>query len=119
MLFDSNLLIINKIFKNHKLLNIYGSTEVTADATCFDTSKWLVKNKEIINSVPKLFSPLSELDTFYQQMIEDVFEEKIIEKKGTTNYLDSDIPIQSYAQVYPLVTIARIFTASLLILLLT
>ena len=37
----------------------------------------------------------------------------------STNYLDSDIPIQSYAQVYPLVTIARIFTASLLILLLT
>jgi putative transport protein len=37
----------------------------------------------------------------------------------STNYLDSDIPIQSYAQVYPLVTIARIFTASILILLLT
>ena len=37
----------------------------------------------------------------------------------STNYLDSDIPIQSYAQVYPLVTIFRIFTASLLILLLT
>lgn len=34
----------------------------------------------------------------------------------STNYLDSDIPIQSYAQVYPLVTIFRIFTASLLIL---
>ncbi len=37
----------------------------------------------------------------------------------STNYLDSDIPIQSYAQVYPLVTIFRIFTASLLILLLS
>ncbi len=37
----------------------------------------------------------------------------------STNYLDSDIPIQSYAQVYPLVTICRIFTASILILLLT
>ncbi len=36
----------------------------------------------------------------------------------STNYLDSDIPIQSYAQVYPLVTIFRIFVASLLILLL-
>ena len=36
----------------------------------------------------------------------------------STNFLDNDIPIQSYAQVYPLVTIARIFTASLLILLL-
>lgn len=36
----------------------------------------------------------------------------------STNYLDNDVPIQSYAQVYPLVTIARIFTASLLILLL-
>lgn len=36
----------------------------------------------------------------------------------STNYLDNDIPIQSYAQVYPLVTITRIFTASLLILLL-
>ena len=34
----------------------------------------------------------------------------------STNYLDSDIPIQSYAQVYPLVTIARIFVASLLVL---
>ncbi len=37
----------------------------------------------------------------------------------STNYLDNDVPIQSYAQVYPLVTIARIFTASLLILLLS
>lgn len=37
----------------------------------------------------------------------------------STNYLDSDIPVQSYAQVYPLVTIFRIFIASLLILLLT
>ena len=37
----------------------------------------------------------------------------------STNYLDSDIPIQSYAQVFPLVTIFRIFVASLLILLLT
>ena len=36
----------------------------------------------------------------------------------STNYLDNDVPIQSYAQVYPLVTIARIFTASLIILLL-
>ncbi len=35
----------------------------------------------------------------------------------STNYLDNDVPIQSYAQVYPLVTIARIFTASLLVLL--
>ncbi|TXF77261.1 putative transporter [Chryseobacterium sp.] len=37
----------------------------------------------------------------------------------STNYLDSDVPIQSYAQVYPLVTIFRIFMASLLILLLS
>ncbi|MBN9311957.1 MAG: hypothetical protein BGO40_07855 [Chryseobacterium sp. 39-10] len=37
----------------------------------------------------------------------------------STNYLDSDIPIQSYAQVYPLVTIFRIFVASLLILIFT
>lgn len=35
----------------------------------------------------------------------------------STNYLDSDIPIQSYAQIYPLVTIARIVTASMLVLL--
>ena len=34
----------------------------------------------------------------------------------STNYLDSDVHIQSYAQVYPLVTIFRIFVASLLIL---
>lgn len=37
----------------------------------------------------------------------------------STNYLDSDIPIQTYAQVYPLVTIFRIFVASLLILFLS
>lgn len=37
----------------------------------------------------------------------------------STNYMDSDIPIQSYAQVYPLVTIFRIFVASLLILFFT
>lgn len=36
----------------------------------------------------------------------------------STSYLDSDIPIQSYAMVYPLVTIFRIFVAQLLILLL-
>jgi putative transport protein len=36
----------------------------------------------------------------------------------STKYLDSDIPTQSYATVYPLVTIFRIFVAQLLILLL-
>ena len=36
----------------------------------------------------------------------------------STSYLDSDVPLQSYAQVYPLVTIFRIFVAQLLILLL-
>ncbi|MCC7521581.1 MAG: putative transporter [Flavobacteriaceae bacterium] len=34
----------------------------------------------------------------------------------STAYLDSDVPIQSYATVYPLVTIFRIFIAQLLIL---
>jgi len=37
----------------------------------------------------------------------------------STNYLDSDVPIQSYATVYPLVTIARIFVAQFLIILLS
>jgi putative transport protein len=36
----------------------------------------------------------------------------------STKYLDSDIPIQAYATVYPMVTIFRIFIAQLLILLL-
>jgi len=36
----------------------------------------------------------------------------------STKYLDSDIPTQAYATVYPLVTIIRIFVAQLLILLL-
>ncbi|MDP3312875.1 putative transporter [Lutibacter sp.] len=36
----------------------------------------------------------------------------------STSYLDSDIPIQTYATVYPLVTITRIFVAQMLILLL-
>jgi putative transport protein len=35
----------------------------------------------------------------------------------STTYLNSDVPIQSYATVYPLVTITRIFVAQLLILL--
>jgi putative transport protein len=35
----------------------------------------------------------------------------------STKYLDSDIPNQSYATVYPMVTISRIFIAQLLILL--
>ena len=35
----------------------------------------------------------------------------------STKYLDSDIPTQAYATVYPLVTIFRIFVAQLLILL--
>lgn len=37
----------------------------------------------------------------------------------SNKYLDSEIPNQSYATVYPLVTIARIFIAQLLILLFT
>lgn len=37
----------------------------------------------------------------------------------STKYLDSDIPNQSYATVYPMVTIFRIFIAQLLILLFT
>ncbi len=36
----------------------------------------------------------------------------------STKYLDSDIPTQAYATVYPMVTISRIFVAQLLILLL-
>lgn len=36
----------------------------------------------------------------------------------STGYLESDVPLQSYAQVYPLVTIFRIFVAQILILLL-
>lgn len=36
----------------------------------------------------------------------------------STTYLDSDIPVQAYAQVYPMVTILRIFIAQMLILLL-
>lgn len=36
----------------------------------------------------------------------------------STSYLDSDVPIQSYATVYPLVTIFRIFVAQILIVLL-
>jgi putative transport protein len=36
----------------------------------------------------------------------------------STKYLDSDIPVQAYATVYPIVTIFRIFIAQLLILLL-
>ncbi len=36
----------------------------------------------------------------------------------STNYLDSDVPTQSYITVYPLVTIFRIFAAQLLILVL-
>ncbi len=36
----------------------------------------------------------------------------------SSSYLDSDIPTQAYATVYPLVTIVRIFVAQLLILLL-
>lgn len=34
----------------------------------------------------------------------------------STQYLDSDIPMQSYATVYPIVTIFRILVAQLLIL---
>lgn len=36
----------------------------------------------------------------------------------STNYLNSDVPVQSYATVYPLATISRIFVAQMLILLL-
>jgi len=37
----------------------------------------------------------------------------------STKYVDSDIPMQAYATVYPMVTIFRIFIAQLLILYLT
>lgn len=35
----------------------------------------------------------------------------------STSYLDSDVPTSSYAQIYPLVTLSRIFVAQMLILL--
>ncbi|MFZ1455100.1 MAG: hypothetical protein WAT46_03600, partial [Saprospiraceae bacterium] len=35
----------------------------------------------------------------------------------SNGYIDSDVPTQSYATVYPLVTIFRIFVAQILILL--
>jgi fengycin family lipopeptide synthetase D len=66
-----------KIFKKQKLLNIYGSTEVTADVLCYDTSKLLIKNIEEDIFVPKLFSNLPVDSKYYQLMIEDVFEKKI------------------------------------------
>ncbi|MEM8909471.1 MAG: AMP-binding protein, partial [Bacteroidota bacterium] len=42
------------VFNQHKLLNIYGSTEVTADATIFDTSTWYTK--ETAANAPKLYA---------------------------------------------------------------
>lgn len=44
-----------KTFNNHKLFNIYGSTEVTADATIFDTSIWYDKQQDQIKQT-KLFA---------------------------------------------------------------
>jgi putative pyridoxal-dependent aspartate 1-decarboxylase len=38
------------VFPHHRLLNIYGSTEVTADATCFDTS--LSRESVAISRIP-------------------------------------------------------------------
>jgi putative pyridoxal-dependent aspartate 1-decarboxylase len=42
------------VFKTHRLLNIYGSTEVTADATYYDTSVLRKRNSEQV-AVPVLF----------------------------------------------------------------
>ncbi|WP_216857899.1 condensation domain-containing protein [Pedobacter steynii] len=40
------------VFKSHRLLNIYGSTEVTADATFFDTSKG---RNRVSEKIPEIF----------------------------------------------------------------
>jgi putative pyridoxal-dependent aspartate 1-decarboxylase len=58
-----------KAFGTATLLNIYGSTEITADVTCFNTSTMIVDEK---NSVPKLFNPISDKDEYAEELFRDI-----------------------------------------------
>ena len=68
-----------KTFNSHKLFNIYGSTEVTADATFYDTS--ITNNRNKIAD-PDLFQ--LKLDYDIKELLEDYTLDKII--KGNENY---------------------------------
>jgi fengycin family lipopeptide synthetase D len=58
-----------RTFGTATLLNIYGSTEITADVTCFNTSTMIVDEK---NNVPKLFNPISDKDEYAEELFRDI-----------------------------------------------
>ena len=58
-----------RTFGTATLLNIYGSTEITADVTCFNTSTMIVDEK---NSIPKLFNPISDTDKYAEELFRDI-----------------------------------------------
>jgi non-ribosomal peptide synthase protein (TIGR01720 family) len=59
-----------KSFGTARLLNIYGSTEITADVTCFDTSTMIVEEE---NTVPELFKAINEEDKYALGLMDDIF----------------------------------------------
>jgi glutamate/tyrosine decarboxylase-like PLP-dependent enzyme/acyl-coenzyme A synthetase/AMP-(fatty) acid ligase/acyl carrier protein len=59
-----------KSFGTARLLNIYGSTEITADVTCFDTSTMIVEEE---NAFPELFKPINEEDKYAHGLMNDIF----------------------------------------------
>jgi fengycin family lipopeptide synthetase D len=57
-------------FGTAMLLNIYGSTEITADVTCFDTSTMIIEEE---NTVHELFKAINEEDKYALGLMDDIF----------------------------------------------
>ena len=55
-----------KLFPFSTLLNIYGSTEVAADVTCFDTGPMIINENR---NMSILFSPISNDDGYFQELM--------------------------------------------------
>ena len=78
-----------KSFGTARLLNIYGSTEITADVTCFDTSTMIVKDE---NGTLELFKGVKEEDKYARDLMEDIMSNPVHNGNfdASTFYKDED-----------------------------
>ncbi|MDC1104655.1 AMP-binding protein [Polaribacter sp.] len=58
-----------KYFATARLLNIYGSTEITADVTFFDTGTMILEEGDF---TPELFKAIDEEDKYAKNLMEDI-----------------------------------------------
>jgi acyl-coenzyme A synthetase/AMP-(fatty) acid ligase len=74
-----------KSFGTSRLLNIYGSTEITADVTCFDTSTMIVDEE---NAIPKLFNAINAEDKYAKSLMEDILTNPIHDRNFDASLID-------------------------------